>query len=162
QFGKDHAAVFETDGPVGFDGGTVLTFTLEFLNNKKHSIGRPRLSLSTAAPPAALDGDAIPEGALRVLTDLPPGAAPAAQGRAAGRRPAPPGAPRPPARGGPRPPQRGQPPLLPAPTPKTTRPLTAGGGAPPLRMHSGGPAFFEQTSSPKRGDGAKKDGAPPP
>jgi len=29
EFGKDHAAVFETEGEVGFDGGTVLTFHAE-------------------------------------------------------------------------------------------------------------------------------------
>src|SRR6185295_14401593 len=28
QFGKDHSAVFETEAPVGFPGGTILTFTL--------------------------------------------------------------------------------------------------------------------------------------
>src|SRR5262249_22297962 len=41
EFGKDHAAVFETETDVGFDGGTLLTFTLEFNNNNGHNIGRP-------------------------------------------------------------------------------------------------------------------------
>jgi hypothetical protein len=58
QFGKDHAAVFHTSEPVGVKGGTKLTFTLEFNVNNKHNIGRPRLSISTAARPVDLKGDA--------------------------------------------------------------------------------------------------------
>jgi cytochrome c553 len=47
QFGKDHAAAFDLEKPIGFDGGTILTITLQFKNNKGHGIGRPRLCLST-------------------------------------------------------------------------------------------------------------------
>ncbi|MCI0639769.1 MAG: PSD1 and planctomycete cytochrome C domain-containing protein [Gemmataceae bacterium] len=54
QFGKDHAAVFETDGPVGFEGGSILTFTLTFNNNAGHNLGRPRLSLSSDKTPDLL------------------------------------------------------------------------------------------------------------
>src|SRR5205823_13695282 len=46
QFGKDHAATFELEQPVGFEGGTVLTFTLEFQGNNHHTIGRPRISIT--------------------------------------------------------------------------------------------------------------------
>jgi hypothetical protein len=70
QFGKDHAAVFETDGDIGFDGGTVITFTMKFENNNGHQIGRPRLSLSTAPRPATLEGDRIPEAIARVFAAL--------------------------------------------------------------------------------------------
>ncbi len=56
QFGKDHAAAFDFASPVGFDGGTTLTFTMHFNNNVHHSIGRPRLALSTFPSPQ-LDGD---------------------------------------------------------------------------------------------------------
>ena len=52
QFGKDHAAVFDLARPIGYDGGTVLTFTLKFSNNAGHNIGRPRLSISTRADSA--------------------------------------------------------------------------------------------------------------
>jgi len=60
QFGKDHAAAFTTSAPVGFPGGTVLTFTLKFQNNTGHGIARPRLSVTSAAS-APLDGLARPE-----------------------------------------------------------------------------------------------------
>ena len=56
QFGKDHAATFELQHPVGFDGGTVLTFTLDFQGNNRHAIGRPRLSITTDPLPAVLTG----------------------------------------------------------------------------------------------------------
>ena len=53
--GKDHAAVYEIDGDVGFDGGTILTLTLKFDDN--FAIGRPRVAISTSLP-AKLDGAA--------------------------------------------------------------------------------------------------------
>lgn len=48
--GDPHVAVFETAKPVGFDGGTVLTFTLE-QGFRQHGIGRFRLSATTTKPP---------------------------------------------------------------------------------------------------------------
>ena len=51
QFGKDHAAVFETAEDLGFEGGTSLEFILEFNGNNRHNIGRPRLSVTTATRP---------------------------------------------------------------------------------------------------------------
>jgi Protein of unknown function (DUF1549)/Protein of unknown function (DUF1553)/Planctomycete cytochrome C len=61
QFGKDHAAVFELAEPAGFEGGSVLTVTLQFRNNDKHAIGRPRLSLTTESGPVELKGVPVPE-----------------------------------------------------------------------------------------------------
>ena len=53
QIGKDQAAVFDFDKPVGFAGGSVLTITLRLEHtNGKHSIGRPRLSITTKPVPA--------------------------------------------------------------------------------------------------------------
>lgn len=54
EFGKDHAAVFTT-APFGFEGGTRITVTMRFNNNVHHSIGRPRISLTSRSdlPPAA-------------------------------------------------------------------------------------------------------------
>ncbi len=56
QFGKDHAATFEFEHPIGFEGGTVLTFTLDYQGNKRHAIGRPRVSICTQPPPIMLMG----------------------------------------------------------------------------------------------------------
>ncbi len=169
QFGKDHAAVFETETLVGFEGGKVLTFTLEFKNNKKHSIGRLRLALSTS-PPGPLpgpgrgwgvgfDGAAISERGLRALTALQSGhdEKVTREDREAlskwyrtldpeWRRLN----------------QRVQEHLKATPKPQTTKALIASEGVPPLRMHSQGADFFEQTYFLKRGDVDQKEGVAPP
>jgi hypothetical protein len=69
QFGKDHAAVFEFESPVGFEGGTRLTVTLEFSCNKQHGMGRIRLAASTLEHPP-IEGRPIGEGAASVLAML--------------------------------------------------------------------------------------------
>ncbi|MCC6489705.1 MAG: PSD1 domain-containing protein [Candidatus Hydrogenedentes bacterium] len=46
EFGKDHAAIFRIETPVGFAGGTVLTITLTFDVNTGHGVARPRLSIT--------------------------------------------------------------------------------------------------------------------
>jgi hypothetical protein len=51
QTGKAHTAVFETRQSAGFDGGTVLTVVMEQNYSPHHSIGRFRLSATTAARP---------------------------------------------------------------------------------------------------------------
>ncbi len=50
--GQNHTATFETQTAFGDDGGTVLTFTLDqkYADNM-HTIGRFRLSATTAPPP---------------------------------------------------------------------------------------------------------------
>jgi hypothetical protein len=70
QFGKDHAAVFDVESAIGFEGGTKLTFTLDFKVNNKHNIGRPRLSISTAQTPVALDGKAEQQHVAEILAVL--------------------------------------------------------------------------------------------
>jgi hypothetical protein len=158
ELGKDHAAVFETETDVGFDGGALLTFTLEFNNNTGHNIGRPRLSVSTAARPAALDGDAMPEESARALAalDADPKAKPTDEQRAAllkwfrttdpqwrelnqkveeHARKAPPS------------------PLVKA--------LVCSEGLPAVRLHTQGGDFLEQTHFLKRGDPNQKDGVAP-
>ena len=47
--GRPHAAVFRTANPVGFDGGTELTFILE-QGFQSHNIGRFRLWATTTTP----------------------------------------------------------------------------------------------------------------
>jgi WD40 repeat protein len=55
QLGVSHWAKFEIKEPVGFDEGTVLTFTLEQRYvDRKHSLGKFRLWVTTAAKPIAL------------------------------------------------------------------------------------------------------------
>ncbi len=66
QLGKDHAAVFETESPIGFADGTELTFTLHFKNNDGHNIGRPRLAVSTLVP-MDLGGIGMPAKAREIL-----------------------------------------------------------------------------------------------
>ena len=53
--GKDHAAVYEIEGDLGFAGGTVLTLTLKF-ESDGYAIGRPRLAIASASRPATLEG----------------------------------------------------------------------------------------------------------
>ncbi|MBA4062433.1 MAG: hypothetical protein C0501_01765 [Isosphaera sp.] len=65
QFGKPHWAVFGTAAPVGFDGGTVFTFTLVQDFGGGRTIGRLRLSAVTggagaAVPAAVADALAVP------------------------------------------------------------------------------------------------------
>jgi cytochrome c553 len=46
--GKNQAAIFRFEKPVGFPGGTVLTITLRFEHSSaQHLIGRPRFSITT-------------------------------------------------------------------------------------------------------------------
>lgn len=57
--GKDQAAVFDVESPVGFDGGTRLEVTLTFNHpNRRHAMGRFRLSISDRSRPAAEVGNA--------------------------------------------------------------------------------------------------------
>jgi len=73
--GKDHAAVFAFDEPLGFDGGTQLTVTLRFLNGH-HGLARLRLAMTTAplartAPAAdALTAAAAPQAAREIAAVL--------------------------------------------------------------------------------------------
>ncbi len=67
KLGQDHAAAFEPEAPIGTEGGSVLTVTLSFNGNNRHNIGRPRLSVTTAPKPISLDGDALPAGIAELL-----------------------------------------------------------------------------------------------
>ena len=67
EFGKDHAAVFELETDVLPDGGATLIFVLDFQGNTAHTIGRLRLSATSAAHPVGLDGNGIPAAMLPIL-----------------------------------------------------------------------------------------------
>jgi mono/diheme cytochrome c family protein len=153
QFGKNHAIALETEADTGFSGGTVLTFTLEFNNNTGHSIGRPRLSISTATRPASLEGDALPAELSDILTSLRATAEPTGEQKAKlltwfrandsewrklsgsvdSHRKA-----------GPR---------------KTATPVLASSeGVPAVRLHTQGADFLDETYFLRRGDPNQKDG----
>jgi hypothetical protein len=53
--GVTHWATFELKDPIGFDGGTILTFLLDqqFVD-QKHSLGKFRISVTTASHPVGL------------------------------------------------------------------------------------------------------------
>jgi hypothetical protein len=65
EFGKRHVAVFELKQPLGFEGGTELTFTLDQQHGSQHTIGRFRLSATTAAKPVTADG--LPDHVVAIL-----------------------------------------------------------------------------------------------
>ncbi|MBM4071406.1 MAG: DUF1549 domain-containing protein [Planctomycetes bacterium] len=68
QFGKNHAASFETETLIGDAGGTTLTFALSFNNNDGHNIGRTRLAVSTAGNKVALDAPGLPARIFAILS----------------------------------------------------------------------------------------------
>ena len=66
QFGKRHVAVFQTEEPVGFDGGTKLAIVLEqTYEENPHNIGRFRLSLTNKTSEIHFDG--IPVSVAKAL-----------------------------------------------------------------------------------------------
>jgi mono/diheme cytochrome c family protein len=158
QFGKDHAAAFELETPVGFAGGTVLTFTLKFANNNQHSIGRPRLSVTAAAPDLALNAPGRPERVAALLADpqLDPAAlAPADRDLLLGwARTLDPEW------------QRlntqVQAHLAQAPQPSIQKMMICSEGVTAIRTHTQGGDFLEQTHFLRRGDPGQKEGVATP
>jgi hypothetical protein len=153
QFGKDHAAAFDFAEPVGFPGGTVLTVTLGFHNNTGHGIGRPRVSLSTAAKPS-LTAPPVTE-ALREALATPAEKRTAEQTALAIKW------------FGPQDAEYAR--LLQAerdhrataPKPNKVKALVSSEGLPPVRLHSQGEDFLQETHFLRRGDPAQKDGVAP-
>ncbi len=70
QFGQDHTALFETGEDLGIDSEATLTFRLEFNGNNKHNIGRFRLSLSKLPRPLSLQSGGI-SAAVAAVLDTP-------------------------------------------------------------------------------------------
>ncbi len=71
QVGRPHTALFETKEPVGFPAGTRLTFLLDqrFAPAKEHTLGKFRLSVTTAKGPIELN--TLPEAVAAVLAVEP-------------------------------------------------------------------------------------------
>jgi hypothetical protein len=155
QFGKAHAAVFEFDQPIDCQGEATLTITLGFACNTGHTIGRPRLSVTTETGTIPIDGDRASASELARLEDA---IKTSSENRTADQRAA----------------------LLDhfrkldpqaialdrsvkesegkAPKPDLTKVLIASEGVPPLRLHTQGADFFDKTYLLKRGDLAQKQG----
>jgi len=67
--GLRHAATFEAQSPIGFPGGTRLTFTVQN-GMREHNLGRFRLSVTTAKPPFPAPPPAQPSE-LRIKGEAP-------------------------------------------------------------------------------------------
>ncbi|MCI0361837.1 MAG: PSD1 and planctomycete cytochrome C domain-containing protein [Planctomycetaceae bacterium] len=154
QFGKDHAAVFELAEELTVDEPATLVFTLDFQNNKQHSLGRPRFSVTSAARPLPLEaGGMSPEVALAL--SMPPGERKPEQIAAAHKffRPF----------------DAEWRKLNDAelehaksePQPNLVKVMVCSEGVTPIRHHTQGADFFEQTFFLKRGDCDQKMGEAP-
>ncbi len=67
-YGVTHWATFETKEPLGFEGGTVLTFALHNkFNSNTHQLGRFRISVTTSPKP----GLGLPEELRAILVSNP-------------------------------------------------------------------------------------------
>ena len=71
EFGKNHAAVVEFEKPLAHSKGVQLEIRLEFSVNTRHSIGRPRLSVTTT-PNAGLEEDVMPSNIAGILQQIKP------------------------------------------------------------------------------------------
>ncbi|MEO7677897.1 MAG: DUF1553 domain-containing protein, partial [Verrucomicrobiota bacterium] len=63
--GKPHLAIFELKENAGFENGTALTFTLEQVHGRQHTILRPRISVATAPRPVRIQS--LPENVRKIL-----------------------------------------------------------------------------------------------
>ena len=153
QFGKDHAAVYETSTPIGFEGGTELEFQLEFQGNDQHNFGRTRISISTVQGPTKVEigGDlaaikeafhSLGESSVSKATEshrnllldwykprdeIRSGLADAVAKHSANK-----------------------------PKPSVAKMLICSEGVPAVRLHTQGPDFYDKTFIVKRGDPNQK------
>jgi hypothetical protein len=67
--GKPHYAIFELKENVGFANGTTLTFVLEQLHGREHTILRPRLSVTTSPRPVKVES--LPDNIKKLLAIIP-------------------------------------------------------------------------------------------
>jgi len=153
QFGKNQAAVFETESPIGFEGGAVLTFTLKFNNNDGHNLGRLRLAI-TSAPQPELVGDGVPASVLQLLRT------PAEQRSEEGRKSLLEWYKRldPEYR---KLEQAAQEHARKAPKPNIVKALISTEGLPAVRLHTQGEDFLKETHFLRRGDPLQKEGVAP-
>ena len=151
EFGKVQIAAFDFERPIGGAEGTILTITLEFKNNVRHAIGRPRLSVTRNSPDAKLTDPGIVARVITILQTpvekrLPEQSAallnwykhldPDWQGLH----------------------QKVQDHLAQKPKPKLSKALISSEGLPAVRLHTQGGDFFPVTYYMRRGDTNLKDG----
>jgi len=154
-----HACLFELDPPLTQAGGATLTFTLRFEAKNGHAIGRLRLSISTAEKPAPLDGDEAPHDLVNEVTELlkiPVGEHTPEQRETLSRW----------YRTRDLQWQKLNQPVVEhlelAPQPQLTKAMVVSEGLPPIRLHTQGADFFEETYFLKRGDLKQKQGVATP
>jgi hypothetical protein len=153
QFGKDHAAAFNFEKPIGFPGGTVITVTLSFHNNTGHGIGRPRLSLSTLEKPELM-GPAVTD-AIRTALARPAEERTPEQTEAVIKWYSPLDAEYQKLLKA----ERAH--LAAAPKPNVVKSLICSECVTPIRLHSQGADFLKETHFLNRGDAAQKKGVAP-
>jgi hypothetical protein len=155
QIGKSHAAAFEPAAPIGLDGGTTLTFTLKFEVNKQHAIGRPRFSITTATEPVALNAHDIPATAAAALKAVPDRRTASQQSALLKWF-------------GQRDPKwqalhaAVQEHLTREPKPRLTKVMVCSEGVPPIRHHTQGADFFNESFYLRRGNSDQKQEAAQP
>jgi hypothetical protein len=69
QVGEPHQAVFELKEPLELPDGAVFSFVLKQLHGESHLIGRPRLSVTAATPPAMAG---VLPGEIALIRSIPP------------------------------------------------------------------------------------------
>jgi hypothetical protein len=153
QFGKDHAAAFEFESPVGFDGGTAIGVTMTFSLNVGHGMGRPRISFASDAK-LPLNAPAVAES-FKTALDTPAEKRTPEQKKALLKWYAPLDS------------QwqalnaKVQAHLKKMPQPNKVKALVSSEGVPALRLHTQGDDFLPQTHFLRRGDVDQKDAIAP-
>jgi hypothetical protein len=154
QVGFDHAASFEFETPVGQGAPTVLTVTMRFNNNVGHGMGRPRLSLTTAAEPLELTKPGVTEATRRAIETAPEKRTPEQKALLLARyKVLDPGWQKLDA--------RVKEHEAAAPKPNVVKALISSEGVPPVRLHTQGEDVLKETHFLRRGDPSQKEAIAP-
>lgn len=151
EFGKNHAAAFDFEQPIGSSEGSVITVAMEFKNNVRHAIGRPRLSVTQGKQPIDLAAPSLAASVVGVLKTPAAERKPEqiaallnwyktldSEWQALNKKV--------------------QEHLATAPKPKLTKALISSEGLPAVRLHTQGGDFLPATHFLRRGDPNLKDG----